>query len=91
MNPDNFFRFKALSSQPRPCSVAGSSLLSQMGELHQDRVLVHKGIKLTSTVSWRMRWLHGIIDSMDLSKLQKTMKDREAWRAAVPEASKGRT
>ena len=33
----------------------------------------------------RMRWWDGIIDSMDmcLSKLQKMVKDREAWRAAV--------
>ena len=40
-----------------------------------------------------MRWLDGIIDSMDmiLSKLQQIVKDREVQRAAVHGVSTSQT
>ena len=42
---------------------------------------------------WRIRWLDGIIDSMDLSlsKLQEIVKDREALGAEVHGVAKNQT
>ena len=42
---------------------------------------------------WRITWLDGITDSMDmnLGRIQESVMDREAWRVAIHAVAKSQT
>ena len=44
-------------------------------------------------LGWRMKWLDGITDAMDMSwnRLWEMVKDREAWHALLHRVAKSRT
>ena len=84
------------------CSLEGLMLklkFQYFGHLMQradslEKILILGKVEGKRRRGWqRMRWLDSITDSMDmnLSKLRKIVKDREAWNAAVHVVTKGQT
>ena len=73
--------------------------LQYFGHLMQTDDSVEKSLMLGKTEGrrrrgWqRMRWLDGMPDAMDmnLGKLQKMVRDREAWCATVHGVAKSQT
>ena len=92
---ENDKKKKKKKNNPWEKIVANFEIKTQMWRTDSlEKTLILGEIEGRRKRGWqRLRWLHGIPDSMDMSlgKLREILKDREAWCIAVKEVSKSWT
>ena len=101
INAFELWCWRILLRAPWATRRSNQSILNEISSEYSLEELTHWKKNPDAGEDWGLRWrgqkkmrhLHGIIDSVDvsLSKLQEIVRDREDWRAAVHGVGKSQT